>query len=87
MLGVSNLEIFTYFIIGVYYLIFTGSTISTGLGVGYLGTAVTSVLISVVISLMITFSGSLFSKAFSLPFISAYCLAKYSIANLRLSNE
>ena len=36
---------------------------------------------------MITFSGSLFSKAFNLPFNSVYCLAKYSIANFRLLNE
>lgn len=82
-------EIGTYFVIGVYNFTFNGSTISrgTGLGVGYLGAYGTSVLISVVISLTITFSGSLFSKAFILPFISAYYLAKYSIANFRLLNE
>ena len=82
LLGVFKLDICTY--TGVNYLIFTGSSVGTGLGVGYLGT---SVLISVVISLMITFSGSLFSKTFNLFFISAYCLARYSIANFRLSNE
>ena len=82
LLGVFKLDICTY--TGVNYLIFTGSSAGTGLGVGYLGT---SVLFSVVISLMITFSGSLFSKTFNLFFISAYCLARYSIANFRLSNE
>lgn len=85
IISVTSAGIFT----GVYDLTSIGSITTTGtgtgLGVAYL--AATSVMISVVISLMIIFSGSLFSKSLILPFISAYYLAKYSIAYLRLSNE